>query len=325
MTHKELIKKLNQVRDLSSGGNPNSVWVASNKEILMSQIKPNSQNESPVATSSERIYYFEYFNNLFRQSILKPATAFMIIVFVLLGYSATVSVAGDSLPGDMFYPIKTAREKVQLAFTFEEGEKVMLQMAFVSNRADELQQLIRTTDNTARSKAAVKKTAQQIVKDVKDVKDQLNKISLAAVSLVDVAKEIDTKTLEVKQSLTAAHDGLSTEIKNEVSDDLKEAIVTTEEAGTSALNVIIKKYESGEMKIADSEVTSRVADRIKDAEGNISGAIQTVQNASSTQVTIGQAKNLLDQKSFSLALEKITETNQIVNTSTSTSTSTPTQ
>ncbi|MEK7072504.1 MAG: DUF5667 domain-containing protein, partial [Patescibacteria group bacterium] len=235
MTHKELVEKLNQVKDLSSGGNPNSVWVTSNKEILMSQIQPNNQNESPVAKSSERIYYFEYFNNLFRQSILKPATAFMIIVFVLLGYSATVSVAGDSLPGDMFYPIKTAREKVQLAFTFEEGEKVMLQMAFVSNRADELQQLVRTTDNTARSKAAVKKTAQQIVKDVKDVKDQLNKISLAAVSIIDVAKEVDTKTLEVKQSLTAAHEGLSTEIKNEVSDDLKEAIVTTEETGTSAL------------------------------------------------------------------------------------------
>ena len=318
---KELIQKLNQVKNLTAGGQPDESWVLSNKEVLMSQVQPNQLAESTAKISSDRIYYFEYFNNLFKQNLLKPATAFMVVVFVLLGYSATVTVAGDSLPGDMLYPIKTAREKVQLVLTLKDEAKVSLQMSFVSNRANELQKLAKTTNN----KEIVKKTAQQIVKDVKDVKDQLNKISMAAVNIVEVAKEVDTKTLEVKQSLTAAHEGLSQDIKNEVSGDLKEAIATTEEAGTSALNVIIKKYESGGVQIDDSELVSRIGDRIKDAEGNITGASQTAKNASTTQTVIEQAKDLLDQKNFSSALEKVTETNQLVNTSTSTSTSTPSQ
>lgn len=316
---KELAQKLKQVKNLTAGGQPDQGWVLSNKEILMSQVRPNQLAKSTTKINQERIYYFEYFNNLFKQNVLKPATAFMVVIFVLLGYSATVTVAGDSLPGDILYPVKTAREKVQLVLTLKDEEKVSLQMSFVSLRTDELQRMAKTADN----KEMVKKTAQQIVRDVKDVKNQLNKISMASVGLVGVAKEIDTKTLEVKQSLTATHDGLSTAIKNEVSDDLKEAIATTEEAGTSALNVIIKKYENGEVNIADSELTSRVAERIKDAEGNIIGVIQTVENASTTQTTIEQAKDLLDQKNFFSALEKVTETNQLVNTATSTSTSTP--
>jgi len=316
---KELIQKLNQVKNLTAGGQPDQSWVLSNKEVLMSQVQPNQLAEASAKISSDRIYYFEYFNNLFKQNVLKPATAFMVVVFVLLGYSATVTVAGDSLPGDMLYPIKTAREKVQLVLTLKDEEKVSLQMSFVSNRANELQKLAKTANN----KEIVKKTAQQIVKDVKDVKDQLNKINMAAVNIVAVAKEVDTKTLEVKQSLTAAHEGLSQEIKDEVSGDLKEAIATTEDVGTSALNVIIKKYENGEVNIDDSELALRVADRIKDAEGNIVGAVQTTANASTTQTVIEQAKDLLDQKNFSSALEKVTETNQLVNTSTSTSTSTP--
>ena len=316
---KELIQKLNQVKNLTAGGNPDQSWVLSNKKILMSQVQPNRPADSVTAVNSDRVYYFEYFNNLFKQNVLKPATAFMVIVFVFLGYSATVTVAGDSLPGDMLYPIKTARERVQLFLTLKDEEKVSLQMSFVSRRADELQKLAKTSDN----KDIVKKTAQQIVKDVKDVKDQLNKISMAAVNIVEVAKEVDTKTLEVKQSLTAAHEGLSQEIKDEVGGDLKEAIATTEDAGTSALNVIIKKYENGEVNIDDSELASRVGDRIKDAEGNIVGAVQTTQNASTTQTVIAEAKDLLDQKNFYSALEKVTETNQLVNTSTSTSTSTP--
>lgn len=326
---KELAKKLNQVKNLTAGGQPDQAWVLSNKNILMSQIQPHNQSEETTNIRSEKIYYFEYFNDLFRHNVLKPATVFVVVVFVLLGYSATVTVAGDSLPGDIFYPIKTAREKVQLAFTFQEEEKVKLQMTFVSTRADELQKIVKTVDDNDKKKEVVKKAAQQIAKDVKGVKDQLNKINMAAINIVEVAKEIDTKTLEIKQSLAATHENLSTEMKNEVSDDLKAAIATTEETGTSALNVIIKKYESGDVKIDDSEVTARVADRIKDAQGNVDGINQTTANASTTQIVIEQAKDLLDQKNFSLALEKVTETNQIVNTATSTntgvSTSTPAQ
>lgn len=350
MTNRELIGKLKQVKDLSSGGNPDSAWVASNKAIMMSQIKPNSQNESLFEKVDNGFYYGQYFNSLFRQSFLKPAVATLSLVLIMLGYSATLSVANASLPGDMFYPIKTTKEKVQLAFTFQEEEKVKLQMTFVSNRADELQQLVKTTDDTDKKTEAVKKTAQQIAKDVSTVKDNLNKINIAAINtdkakVVEVAKEVDTKTMEVKQGLVETHNILSDNVKKEVESDLKKAISTTEETGTSALGVIIKKYESGDGSIDSQEVASRVENRIKDAQINIEGASKIIENVSTStaailnantkvtaststaatlssikdqpqaaQVVITQAKVLLDQKDFSSALEKVAETNKIVST-----------
>lgn len=352
MTNKELIAKLNQVRDLNSGGKPDAAWMASNRDVLMSQIQPNSVNESPVKEFGTGFYYGQYFYNLFKQSFLKPALATFSLVLLMLGYSATVSIANASLPGDMFYPIKTTKERVQLAFTFQEEEQVKLEMTFVTNRATELQQLVRATDDNDKRAEAVKKTSQQIVRDIGDVQDHLNKINLAAVDgnkakVIEVAKEIDTKTLEVKQGLVETHSILSSEAKKDVEIDLKKAISTTEEVGATALNVIIKKFESGESSIDGNEVASRVADRIKDAEGNIVGANKVIENVSTSttailtsnakvlapkststsptlitikdqpeaaKVVITEAKTLLDQKNFSSALEKITETNKIVST-----------
>ncbi|NCN07228.1 hypothetical protein GW933_00900 [Candidatus Falkowbacteria bacterium] len=350
MTNNDLIEKLNQIKDLNSGGKPDSAWIASNRDVMMSQIQPNSQNESTVKELGDGFYYGQYFNNLFRQNFLKPAIATFALVFLMLGYSATLSVANASLPGDTLYPIKTAKERVQLAFTFEEEEKVKLQMTFVSNRADELQQLVKTTSDDNNKNAVVKQTAQQIVKDVATVKDHLNEISASSMTadknkVIEAAKEIDTKTMVIKQSLVETHSSLNENDKKELEGDLKQAIVTTEETGTSALNVIIKKYESGQSNIDDTDLAARVADRIKDAEINIDGANKVIAKVSTTttailnstvsitntssttptlttiknqpqeaQVAIEEAKDLLDQKDFSSALDKITETNKIVST-----------
>jgi len=352
MTNKELIEKLNQVKDLSAGGQPEAVWIASNRDILMSQIQPSSVNESPVKELGNGFYYGQYFSNLLRQNFFKPAIATFSIVLVMLGYSATIGVANASLPGDIFYPIKTTKERVQLAFTFQEAEQVKLQMTFVTNRATELQQLVRATDNDSKKTEAVKKTAQKITKDIGDVKDHLNKINIASFNndkskIIEVAKEVDTKTLEVKQGLVETHSILSSEAKKNVEIDLKKAISTTEETGATALNVIIDKYKSGEASIDSNEVASRVAERIKDAEGNIIDANKVIETVSTSttaiinssaklsnptststiptlssikdqpqaaQVVITEAKNLLDQKDFSSALEKVTETNKIVST-----------
>ena len=348
MLDKELIQKLNQVKNLKAAGQPERTWILLNKEILMSQVQPNQKIESLAEKRGEKIYYFQYFNNLFKQSILKPALATVVIVFVLLGYSATVSMAGVSLPGDKLYPVKTAQEKVQLALTFAEEEKVSLQMSFVSRRADELGQLVKNDDEVSKKTAAVKKTAKRISKDVGDVKNKLDKISIAAVAvddekIIEVAKEIDTKTLELKQSLVETHNNLSPEVKDDVESAFKEAINTTEETGTSALNVIIKKYENDQTMIDGQDVASRVADRIKDAEVSIVGVTKVIAKAATTtpaitpvinpatttttetlltiqekpkvaQAVIEQAKDLLDQKDFSSALQKVTETNKIVST-----------
>ena len=46
MLDKELIQKLNQVKNLKAAGQPERTWILLNKEILMSQVQPNQKIES---------------------------------------------------------------------------------------------------------------------------------------------------------------------------------------------------------------------------------------------------------------------------------------
>ena len=140
MSNQDLIKKLQDLKKLEAAGRPQAGWVMSNREILMSQIQP--QNKVNTENISEAVYYWQYFGNMFRQRVLQPVAAFLLVVFVMTGYTVTANVAGASLPGEVLYPIKTASEKMQLAFAFSPDKKAQLQMNFASRRVGELQGLI---------------------------------------------------------------------------------------------------------------------------------------------------------------------------------------
>ncbi|MFA5029341.1 MAG: DUF5667 domain-containing protein [Patescibacteria group bacterium] len=352
MTNKELIKGLQELKKLEVGGRPQAGWVLSSRQILMSQLNPKATVSDEAKNQS--FYYWRYFSGTFRQRVFQPVGAFLLIIFALLTYNATVSVASASLPGDMLYPIKTAGEKVQLALTFNDESKVKLQMNFVSRRADEMQLIaIQENDNNRKSKKIVQ-TAKKITQDNKSLKDSLGKISMAAnkPAVLEVAKEVDIKSLEIKQNIATVQNSLPEAVKSEVKDEVKEAIVTTEAVGTSALGVIVDNYKTGRANISGQEVASRVAERIKSTEDDIKSASNEVNDVisvvsgtapsviststsaiklvdvagSSTTSTlqnivqkpqqakeiIEEAKNLLGQKDFSSALEKIQQSKDIV-------------
>ncbi|MBI5765780.1 hypothetical protein HZA71_00960 [Candidatus Falkowbacteria bacterium] len=258
MRYKELIKNLKRLKNLEVGGRPQESWLVSSKEILMSQIQPQPPKE--ILVEDNAIYYWQYFSGRFGL-LLKPALAVFLMVAVMFGYAATVGLADDSLPGDVFYPVKTASEKFQLALTFPEDKNVQLQMDFVNRRVDELQKIAAQDNNKVAKARKVSETAKQISKDVKIVKEKLNKISAASVpktNITQVAKNINTQTLEAGQVLVDTAATLPTDVKGEAADDMREAIKDIEETGTAALAVIVKNYESGDSKISDNEVTAQV-------------------------------------------------------------------
>lgn len=348
MKDKDLIKKIKELKSLEAAGSPQEGWILANKEVLMSQIQPRvNENESVVKEqASDGVYYWQYFSNLFQQRVFKPVVASLVIVAMMLSYTATVSISNASLPGDTLYPIKTTTEKVQLALTFNQEKKVELQMSFVTRRADELGQLAQKDDDNQSKAQKISQTVQKISKDVESVKEGLGKVKIASTvstETVNLAKTVDQKTMELEEAIIEVHNSLSDDIKKEVENDIKEAIEKTEEAGTSALDVIVEKHKSGEVTEED-DLISRVAGRIKSIEediNSVSGAIMILggvgtststttqplllsgQKSTSTsyalteksqqaQEIIEEAKDLLDQKDFSSALEKIQESKRIV-------------
>ena len=348
MTNNDLIKQLKKLKSLEGVGRPDQQWASLNKETLLSQIRPNKDNE---VSRPNLFYFFQYGKDLLKFNVFKPALSAALMVLVFFAYSATVMVANASLPGDMLYPIKTTGEQVQLALTFSDEKKINLQMDFVSHRADEMQQLARS-DQSPRDKAQkISQTAKRISQDVKEVKNKLNEMAYnsnsSANSAIQVAKAVDDKTLKVEKDIVDVHNLLSSDVKKEVATDVKDAIVNTEDAGTKALATIVQKADTnaGQEAVSDQEITNRVNQRIQSSEAAIATTVSDISKSISTstiaviasttsdlesstsatstikdimekpkqaQEAIDQAKDLLGKKDFTSALEKIQESKVIL-------------
>lgn len=345
---KELAKKLKKLSKLEAGGQPREGWVSDNKEILMSQIKPyQTVREQAEDRGGEVFYYVDLFSSLFKQRVFRPAMAFLMIIAVMLSYTAAVSVANASLPGDMLYPVKTTGEKVQLALTFNKEEQVQLQMNFLSRRTDELQKIVKKVEDETVKKGKIIQAVKQISQDVKSVSEKLNKITdtkeTSKPTVVSLVKQVEVAATQIKNDIVKANDAMSSAVKNDVAFDVKAAIVKTEETSNSALETMIKKYQEGQKDISEDEIAAKVGERIKGVEVEINNLIAMVGNATTTvavsstsatstveiatsikvpdgiaskiaeaQKILEEAKDLLDKRDFTGSLEKIKNSKEIV-------------
>jgi hypothetical protein len=57
MSNKEIIKQLKTLKGIKDAGTPNKKWVASNRDILMSQINPSMQSNTDKYLLGENIYF----------------------------------------------------------------------------------------------------------------------------------------------------------------------------------------------------------------------------------------------------------------------------
>ncbi|MBI4216910.1 MAG: hypothetical protein HY687_05935 [Chloroflexi bacterium] len=73
------------------------------------------------------------------------ATALVLLLLVLLS-AGTVMAAGDSLPDETLYPVKTTAEVIQEALTFGEVNQAQLNIHFAENRVKEIEALTRRGD-----------------------------------------------------------------------------------------------------------------------------------------------------------------------------------
>lgn len=293
MSNKNLINNLKKIKNLDSVGRPEASWVSDNRDILMRQINPQNKivEYKPVQ------YYSDYFNQIFRQQVLRPAMMAILVFGAYFGYSAMSLVAKASLPGESLYPIKVLGENIQMAATLGDDNKVKLKMDFISRRGDELQQLAKKPEDPKIQSLNISTTVKKITAEVQEVQVKIDKMAkdASATTMIDTAKKIDDKTLKVEKDIVDAHASLTAEVKKDVAKDMKEAIATTEAVGTSALTVMVNKSADQEVKdsnhaVSDKELTTRVSDRIQNTEIALALAAGEVSKiATATPAVIGAA------------------------------------
>jgi len=308
---KTLINNLKAIKNLEAVGRPEASWVAANRELLMSQINPQSKSiESQPAK-----YYYQFFSEVFQQKFLRPALMAVLVFGAYFGYSALTLTAKASLPGEAMYPIKVLGEKIQLAATFSDEGQVKLKMDFISRRGDELQQIARIPEAPEVKSVKISATVKQITQDVKNVQTQIDKMAIgaSASTLINTAKVVDDKTLKVEKDLVDVHTSLSTEVKKEVAKDVKEAIAQTEVTGTKALSVMVTKSEEKEVKdanqgVSDKELTARVGDRIENTKIAVEAAALEVDKIATGTAAVIMDKTVASQNtSTSTAMTTLKE------------------
>ena len=179
MTEAELIKKIQELKQIQ----PRKDWVVLTKSQILGE--EQKRELTPFSLIDGLRLFFQY----------KPALVGVLSILILFG---TFVFARNSLPGDLFYPIKRITEKSQAIFV-SENEKPQASLELANKRLEELTKITETNQ--------VKKIAPAVNEFQASVSEATKNLSrmeatssdpAAIKKIVDGTKELGGKIQEVK-------------------------------------------------------------------------------------------------------------------------------
>lgn len=276
MNDRELLKKLNNLKEIK----PDNAWKKSYREILYSQISAGRESAEPK--SNIKIIWENIRPRQILVNSVKPVWLTLIVSIVIM----VVGIGGvygskNSKPGDSLYIAKIISEKAEFAVTFNEKDRAKLNIEFATNRAKEMIEVLRDTDQTA---AANNDKLEKLSKDFKKEISQV-KIRLPIIKMT----EEQAKAKETEFEVFGANLGKSGQ-RMEIAEPVKSA-APTEKASTS--EPLVK--EPAEINATSTaEAAGQAGKMLEEAEKlvdekNIDGAINKLEEVSKA-IDEGQVK-----------------------------------
>lgn len=150
----------------------------------------------PQKSTQQKIFNVQSLSNIFRLpdfQVLKPAFQLLVILITVIAMGSGVTAvyaSGETLPGDTFYPIKTAIEELQLLITFDIADGALLKLEFVQRRIGEMKSLaeLERYDDIAVA-------AQDYQSRLLDLNESLRKMALEGNARIDEIGELVEDTL----------------------------------------------------------------------------------------------------------------------------------
>lgn len=248
MNKKELIAQLHKVR---AGVRPSATWQRSYRSTLLAQISAQTNARMPKTFREKAIAYLRPFAMLAR-----PVAAIVFTLAVGFGASlASVDATRNSLPGDIFYPLKLTAERVQVNMAANKEEKTALEIVFAERRLQEFTKISTEPARKEASRLPLKKYQENIA----SVKSNLEQIKIENPKrAAEIAELVDKKTEEYVAILKE-----SKGVQKPEQASVQEAIEKSKGVNEAAVNVIIAE-NSGQGSATESyaKFLNRIAERI---------------------------------------------------------------
>jgi hypothetical protein len=216
--------------------------------------KENFSSEDSKSIERTDKSFFGFIGGFFPRVL--PRAVCLILIFVMMsgGVFALGFESQESLPGDLFYPIKRTVEKAKIAL-YPSKNKVHLHTDLASRRLEELDKIAKKTESPQEKKEKAKEAIEDFKKEVETTKIALAQPKINSVSQkVEAVKKVREKTEEFKEILEKVPEQFPEEIQKEVKENIDEAVETSEEVGYAALEELAKAED-----ITDEETLNQIA------------------------------------------------------------------
>ncbi|PKM89395.1 hypothetical protein CVU83_00030 [Candidatus Falkowbacteria bacterium HGW-Falkowbacteria-2] len=260
MTENNFIKQLKDLKKIT----PDSAWLKSNREILLSQISNSGVKELSVW---KRILIDA---RSFTMTVSQPALVLGALLLFATGASAFGHLAFNrAKPDESLYIARIISEKAKLSTVFNNEEKAKLEVKFAADHAEAITEVLSRTEEGAHNEVKVAELNKNFDREINTVRARIAAIQKTAIApevsdsavsedgiIISAGTEKDGAGLQlsinngtVTPTTTATSSATGTlEVKTEPVKDVKAANEILDEAKTLFDN---KEYNGAMEKIKE--------------------------------------------------------------------------
>lgn len=273
MNNKDIIKELQKLKSVK----PDYDFFCKNKGKLIILMNENvAKEEKRISLAKFNSLWYNFNSKLFYR-LAKPVGILVVVFCVLTGGGVGISFAAyNSVPGDVFYPVKLSIEKAQISLTTKEEDKVKLEVEFAGRRIEELNKVKAKEVNGKKKEPENTKIAlDNFKKNIATVQQRLEKIKEQEFTneTIEVVNLVEEKTVEYAAALKNISNAVEME---KIADDEEKAENLTND-NSLADNQTIASNEGKEVEKAaliDNSVVNGVAttsSAISSSESDLAG------------------------------------------------------
>lgn len=298
MDNQELIAKLNSLKQI----NPDQAWLASNRDLLLSQIS-NSGAENIGLWKAVIIN----FSSLARTAS-QPVFALGVFIMLLLSGSLfSRSLFLNAKPNDSLYIARIISEKVKINTTFDSEDRNKLAAQFATEHAQAITTVLADANfNTEANKDQVAKLNSSFKEEVATVQAKMSHLATPAASqpinitnpVLKTKNPVATSDLVVMADSVRDKQGVKL-IDNPASKKPELSLPDTVKTDLSA-SLTAKIASSTKINASSTALVSSSSNTVLDINSN-----------SASQI-LDEAQKLFDQKNYSQASKKLKEVEEII-------------